>query len=246
MKHLYLLVLFISCNLLKVNAQCTPETSLTGTGFYPPLLPAAYTDAPYSQVLSFMSPKDTVALFNGNTVNVVIDSVVMLDLVGIPKNFTYQCLNRCAIPGGGKGCALLSGQADTTQLGSHRIKMYIQTFYHVKNTNFFASQIDSGDSYRFWIYKTTSAPKILKYDEPIQITAYPNPSNTNITIDLSMLPAYSSGQIQIIDLLGRVVYSNAFQYNNSGSIPVSHWDAGLYKCVITSSDQSYYTSFIKY
>lgn len=246
MKHLYFLLLFTSCTLLKVNAQCTPESSLTGTGFYPPLLPAAYTDAPYSQVLSFMAPKDTVAVFNGNNVNVIIDSVVMIDLLGIPENFTYECLNGCTVLGGGKGCALLSGQADSTQLGSYRIKIVLQTFFKIKNTTFHASQRDSGDQYRFWIYKTTSTPKIIRDDTPINITAYPNPSNTNITIDLSMLPAYSSGQIQIIDLLGRVVYSNAFQYNNSGSIPVSHWDAGLYKCVISSSDQSYYTSFIKY
>lgn len=243
MKKFYTLVLF-AVFFKSAFSQCTPDPNLNGTGFTPAELPFAYTDAPYSQVLSFMAPKDTTTTFNGNQVDVVIDSVIMLQLIGVPDHFQYECLNRCSILGGGKGCALLSGQAQESQIGAYRIKILLQTYFKIKNAPNQFSRIDSGDSYQFRIYKTTGLGLIMG-TAATAIKAYPNPANTNISFDLSMLPHHSTGSVAIVDVLGRKVYEGTFENNNAGKIDVSAWKSGVYKCMIRTGEETYYNSFMK-
>ncbi|MES2689870.1 MAG: T9SS type A sorting domain-containing protein, partial [Bacteroidota bacterium] len=242
MKKFYTLILF-AVFFKSAFSQCTPDPNLNSTGFTPAELPFAYTDASYSQVLSFKAPKDTTTVFNGNTVDVVIDSVIMLDLVGIPENFGYQCLSRCAIPGGERGCALLSGQAQESQIGSYRIKIFLQTYFKIKNSPNQFSRIDSGDSYQFRIYKTTGRGIITGADARTEIKAYPNPANSSIRFDLSMLSHHSTGTVIIVDVLGRKVYEGAFENNNAGKIDVAGWKNGIYKCMIKTGEDTYYNSF---
>lgn len=244
MRNLYL-VLFFSIFFKAAYSQCTPDPDLNTTGFSPAELPWAYTDALYSQVLSFKAPRDTTAEINGNSFDVVIDSVVMLELRGIPDNFTYQCLNRCVINGGEKGCALLSGQAEEYQIGAYRIKIVLQTYFKVKNAPNSFSRIDSGDSYQFRIYKTTGLVSLIKGEQPVEIVAYPNPASGSVQFDLSALPAHSNGTILVSDVLGRVLYEAPFTNNQPAPVPVSEWKTGMYKCTIRTGDSNYYTSFIR-
>lgn len=243
MKKFYTLIL-LSLFFKQGFSQCTPDPYLNGTGFTPAELPYSYTDAPYSQVLSFMAPRDTTTTFNGNQVDVIVDSVIMLELRGVPANFQYECLNRCAIPGGGKGCALLSGQAQESQVGAYRIKILLQTYFKIKNAPNQFSRIDSGDSYQFRIYKTTGLGLIMGA-AATAIKAYPNPANTSISFDLSMLPHHSAGSVVIVDVLGRKVYEGAFENNNAGNIQVAGWNSGIYKCMIRTGEEIYYNSFMK-
>lgn len=244
MKKIYTLIL-LTFIFKSAFSQCTPDPYLYTTGFTPAELPYSYTDTPYSQVLSFKAPKDTTTVFNGNQVNVIIDSVVMDTLVGVPENFTYECLNRCAVAGGERGCALLSGQAEESQIGSYRIKIVLYTYFKVKNAPNQFSRIDSGDSYQFRIYKTTGLRMIMGGDDAVEIKAFPNPSNTTIQLDLSMLPHHSKGDVAIVDVLGRKVYEGAFENNNAAPIAVSEWKNGIYKCMIKTDAGTYYASFVK-
>lgn len=244
MRKLYLFIL-LSAFVKVAFSQCTPDPNLNSTGFTPAELPWAYTDAAYSQVLSFKAPKDTTAVFNGNTVDVVIDSVVMLELRGVPANFGYECLNRCVINGGEKGCALLSGQAEESQIGAYRIKIVLRTYFKVKNAPNQFSRIDSGDSYQFRIYRTTGLAKLINGDAPEAVKAYPNPAGHSVQFDLSSLPHHSSGTITVVDVLGRIVLENSFNNNSPAPIAVENWQNGIYKCMIRSGDQTYYTGFVK-
>lgn len=244
MRKLYLLIL-LGTFVKAAFSQCTPDPNLAYTGFSPAELPWAYTDAAYSQVLSFKVPRDTTAEINGNQFDVVIDSVVMLELRGVPVNFTYQCLNRCVVNGGDKGCALLSGQAEESQIGAYRIKVVLQTYFKVKNAPNQFSRIDSGDSYQFRIYKTTGLSTLLNTNAPQAIKTFPNPASSSVQFDLSSLPHHSNGNITVVDVLGRVVYENVFINNNTTPVAIQNWENGIYKCMIRSGEQTYYTGFVK-
>ncbi len=245
-KHILIICLVLAAFVTKTNAQCTPDPNLNSTGFSPAELPYSYVGTQYNQVLSFKAPRDTVAEFNGQTYDVVIDSVIMTNLKGVPTNFSYQCLNRCAIQGGERGCALLTGQADSSQVGSYRIAIFLHTYYHLKfSPTVRANRIDSGDSYQFRIYLPTGLGGIFPADAPIEIKAYPNPAKNNINFDLSALPHHTNGTYIIVDALGRTVTEGNFNNNLAPEITISSYQNGLYKCVIKTEYGVYYTSFLK-
>ncbi len=245
-KQLLLIGLMLVAFVLKTSAQCIPDPNLNSTGFSPAVLPYSYVGTPYNQVLSFKSPRDTVAYVNGNLVNVVIDSVIMIDLRGIPNNYSYQCLNRCAILGGDKGCALLTGEADSSQVGAYRIEIFLNTYYHLRDfPSIRQNRIDSGDSYQFRIFLPTGLASIFSVDAPIEIKAYPNPAKTNVNLDLSSLPHHTSGTFVVVDALGRTISEGNFNNNLAPAINIASYQNGLYKCMIKTEEGVYYTSFLK-
>jgi hypothetical protein len=244
-KQLLLIGLMLLAFIVKTNAQCIPDPNLNSTGFSPAELPYAYVGNQYNQVLSFKAPRDTVAQYNGQNVDVVIDSVIMTNLKGVPANFSYQCLQRCAIPGGGKGCALLTGLADSSQVGAYRIAIYLLTYYHPKGTFFTGSRLDSGDSYQFRIFLPTGLAGIFPADAPVEIKAYPNPAKTNINLDLSSLPHHTNGTYTVVDALGRTATEGNFNNNLAPAINIASYQNGLYKCMIKTEEGVYYTSFLK-
>ena len=245
-KYLLLLTISMVAFLANSDAQCTPDAALNHTGFSPANLPPAYTDAPYSQTLSFYAVKDTTYLVNGNYYDVVIDSVQLMSLSGIPAGFTYNCLNRCVIAGGQAGCALLSGSADTTQIGGYPITTHIQTYFHLKiaPTSTF-NRFDSSSSFTFRIYRTTGLGELLNNSAPAFIKAYPNPTASSVSFALSALPNHSQGAVSMFDALGRKVYEGNFSNNNTEAINVQGFDRGIYKCLIQCQTGNYYTTFIK-
>lgn len=245
-KHILIICLVLAAFVTKTNAQCTPDPNLNSTGFSPAELPYSYVGTQYNQVLSFKAPRDTVAYVNGNLVNVVIDSVIMIDLKGIPTNFSYQCLSRCAILGGGKGCALLTGQADSSQVGAYRIEIFLNTYYHLRDfPTIRQNRIDSGDSYQFRIFLPTGLGSIFPADAPVEIKAYPNPAKNNINLDLSSLPHHTNGTYTVIDALGRTVTEDSFNNNLAPAINIANYQNGLYKCMIKTEEGVYFTSFLK-
>ena len=245
-KYLLLLTISMVAFLTNIQAQCTPDATLNHTGFSPANLPPAYTDAPYSQTLSFYAVKDTTISVNGNPLAITIDSVILLSINGIPSGFSYQCLNRCVVLGGQSGCALLSGSADSTKIGSYPIMTYVITYYHgTVFTSFVGSRIDSSNSYTFRIYRTTGLGELLNCATPTSIKAYPNPTTHSISFDLSVLPNHSQGTVSMFDALGRKVYEGLFNNNNTEAINVQGFDNGIYKCLIQCETGNYYTTFIK-
>ena len=245
-KYVLVICLLFIAAVTKLNAQCIPDPKLNSTGFTPAELPYSYVGEQYNQVLSFKAPLDTSAFFNGQLWPVVIDSVIMINLKGVPANYAYQCLNRCAIPGGGKGCALLTGKGDSSQVGAYRIAIFLNTYYHLRDIpTAKQNRIDSGDSYQFRIFLPTGLGGIFPADAPVEIKAYPNPSKNAINFDLSALPHHTNGNYNIVDALGRSVAEGSFANNLAPAINISSYQNGIYKCVIKTNDGIYYTSFLK-
>jgi hypothetical protein len=62
-----------------------------------------------------------------------------------------------------------------------------------------------------------------------QMLIYPNPASDNIAIDLSLPEGISGGTLEIVDMLGRTVYSESIPFHNTSYIiNTSGWKTGSY------------------
>ncbi|TAE84898.1 MAG: T9SS C-terminal target domain-containing protein [Bacteroidetes bacterium] len=246
MKKLILLLTFVlSLTTIKSMAQCTPDADFTTYGFSPEILSPAYSDAVYNQVLSFLVPRDTSVMLGASTFPVVIDSMRLDSLDGQPAGFTYQCLNRCVVPGGQKGCALLTGKADSTQVGTYSINTVTVVYYKLNGSGNQFNRTDKVKAYTFRIYKTTGLAKLVAGDVNPTIKVFPNPANNLLNVDLSYLPAGSHGEITIIDALGRIVHQQNYQYNLTNALALENYKQGIYKVMVTAGSNTYYSNFVK-
>jgi hypothetical protein len=111
---LYKITVIIACLILlnqNSKAQCIPNLSIVNTGVYPTVLPAAQVGVAYAQVLQFHVTKDTTVTipFLGAT-KANVDSFTIVNVNGIPNGMSFICNTaNCTIPGGGNGCADITG-----------------------------------------------------------------------------------------------------------------------------------------
>ncbi len=66
------------------------------------------------------------------------------------------------------------------------------------------------------------------------LNIYPNPAKSVFTIDLG---ATKTGEIQIVDAMGRRVYSNEFNGKSKLRINSSNWEKGIYMIQMISNDE---------
>jgi hypothetical protein len=105
-----LLSLFILFLTFSSKAQCTPDTNVSTADIYGPSaevgLPLGEVGSVYEAIISLNVPSDTT--FQGNTVS--LDSMVLLDITGLPPGFTYECdPEPCVFYGNERGCIKISG-----------------------------------------------------------------------------------------------------------------------------------------
>jgi len=75
------------------------------------------------------------------------------------------------------------------------------------------------------------------------ISLYPNPTTTTLNIDIKN--TVSSGTIEVHDILGKRVLSQAISSNDTLEINVSDWNSGLYLIKISSANSIETKRFIK-
>ncbi|MEM8888869.1 MAG: T9SS type A sorting domain-containing protein [Bacteroidota bacterium] len=103
-----------------LHAQCTPDSSISGTGIFPDTLVGTCAGLPYEQVIDLVIPRDTVV----QTFPALIDSLVLDSVAGLPPGLNFFCLNgSCTIEGGSRSCVLVSGTPTTP--GVYPIDLYI-------------------------------------------------------------------------------------------------------------------------
>ncbi|MCH8317954.1 MAG: hypothetical protein IIA88_05570, partial [Bacteroidetes bacterium] len=108
-KLLYTLVVLGFLAFQVANAQvCVPDPQFTQPGIYPDTV-TGFADGcagkPYEQLITNVVPADTFVDPPG--VFVIIDSVVLSSVAGLPPGFTYQCEPAsCSWPGGSTGCVI--------------------------------------------------------------------------------------------------------------------------------------------
>ena len=128
-------ILFTSLFVLAANmltfAQCSPDESYTSPGVYPDSatnLPLDTAGIPYNVVVTVVIPTDTVVPIIGT---VVIDSIGVTNIAGLPTNFTKpnnSVYQNGFWAGGTKGCILIQGMANDTQIGTYNLVVSVQAW----------------------------------------------------------------------------------------------------------------------
>jgi len=246
-RNLLMLVIGLLCAYTNFAQPCTPDPNLNYNGISPESLPNAMAGYEYWATLSFQIPRDSSILFgsppNQSAVAITIDSARFLYASGKPAGFTFYCNTpTCTWAGGTKGCALFNGKTDSTFTGDSAqlefpMKIYINTWYRFTGGSDQFSRIDSATNYRFNILKYSGIAELSTYQP---LTAYPNPTNGNITIELRDL-AKNNCDVKIMDAYGKLVYETTITENdkflNSLSVDLSTYKPGLYFVTVKSGDK---------
>jgi len=127
-----LLTLMLAISFVGAQAQCTPDPQFTLPGIYPDSvtgLPNAIVGQPYNEVITIVSPLDTSVVFVGLTIPVVIQTIELTSVTGLPSSFSYDCATaNCTFAGGSTSCAVLISPSPTVaEIGSHQIVMNTTT-----------------------------------------------------------------------------------------------------------------------
>ena len=168
------------------QAQCTPDPQFTLPGIYPDSatgLPNAIVGQPYNEVITIVSPLDTSVVFVGLTIPVVIQTIELTSVTGLPSSFSYDCATaNCTFAGGSTSCAVLISPSPTVaEIGSHQIVMNTTTTVDA-GTWGIQTQDDIIDYYYIEVTNATSVVNQFN-DFTFELKdIFPNPVNNNAKI----------------------------------------------------------------
>ena len=176
---------------------------------------------PYSQIMQFKAPVDTVILVGGFPVTAQIVSMQLSSLSGLPPGLTSACVpSSCIYPGGSNGCAAITGTPTTA--GNYSIVAIIITQVTIFGAP--ATQIDTVDYYNINISTGVGINEIQTNANLVLDQNVPNP-----VTDHTQITYYSSKDriltFAVHDLLGSQVLmkemeahkgQNIFMLNLSG------------------------------
>lgn len=131
MKHLNKIfcLLILILNFSAYSQTCVPDTSIKESGFYPEQLDTVIPETNYVQVLQIRVIKDTIVEIFGFPQQAYIDSIILKNIVGLPQGFQYKCYNdRCRYVPDTTGCAVLTGQATSSQEGVYPLKLAVDIY----------------------------------------------------------------------------------------------------------------------
>jgi hypothetical protein len=223
-KNLLILSLFI-LSVIKLNAQCTPDGSITKPGFYPSSLPEANVGVAYSEVINFKIIKDTTVIVFGNPTLATIDSATITKVTGMPDGLTFQ-LNkpRKTYTPAETGCALVSGTP--TKGGTFKLQIILKIY--AKIGSFGVAQADTIDNFVIVVKGTAALPELANQTNLV----YPNPLTTDkLSINTNLVEPGTV--ISIYNYQGQLVSTSVF---NSESLAFDY-PKGLYFIRLTNGDK---------
>lgn len=234
MKKIYLLTL-LTISAFLGYAQCTPDPNWNTNGISPNILPNGNVNKDYSTIISFKTPKDTSLVYSGQQYNATIDSARAETIKNVPPGFTWACnVSNCTWKGGDKGCALLSGKADSTNLNHYEIKVYVRSWITVQGLGF---QLERLDSSTIDFYITGGKSSVQNIAPAPKFTFYPNPVKNILQIETQNLIEKNT-IVTITDLAGKVLTTKTLQVNNS-TIDVADLPKGLHLINFKNSNYSH-------
>ena len=172
-----------------VFGQCTPDPSIKSSGTFPAALEEAKVGESYEQVIQYFITKDTTVFVPqlGQTVNATIDTLRILNVLGMPDGFTYTCHNAdCKIVGGTGGCAKLIGTPKSGSAGIYPLIVLIG----IRATAYLGplpvgqNVTDSNARYSITV---NPASGNMEINEGNEIVIYPNPAKESVQF---YLPAF--------------------------------------------------------
>jgi hypothetical protein len=183
-----LLTLTLVFAFIGAQAQCTPDPQFTIAGIYPDSatgLPNAMVGQAYNEVITIIAPLDTTGSVGTITVPVIVQTIELTNVTGLPASFSYDCANsNCTFSGGATSCAVLSSSSPTiAEIGSHQIIFNTTTTVTVPSLgNITQTQDDIIDYYYINVSNATSVINQFN-DFTFELKdIFPNPLNNNAKI----------------------------------------------------------------
>ena len=183
-----LLTLTLAFAFIGAQAQCTPDPQFTIAGIYPDSatgLPNAMVGQAYNEVITIIAPLDTTGSVASVTIPVIVQTIELTNVTGLPASFSYDCANsNCTFSGGSTSCAVLSSSSPTVaEIGSHQIIFNTTTTVTVPSLgNITQIQDDIIDYYYINVSNATSVINQFN-DFTFELkNIYPNPVNDNAKI----------------------------------------------------------------
>ncbi len=241
MKKFYLAILSV-CATTLAYGQCAIDPSLVGSGagIYPPAgssgsgtliqLPPVYQFQASSVVTDVIVLQDTTLSFFGLQFTVPIDSMRIIDILGIPPGMSYNCDNsNCSWIGGAHGCIGLVGTP--TQQGNYSMSVNTEFVINVPGL------VDTVAPAVFTFELTVLPPASVFDNQKVDFNLSPNPANQ--FVDIRINRDNEDVEYEILDMLGRSV-EKGIHMPDAGNIRLKteHLINGFYILRLTSKDQS--------
>ncbi len=206
-----LLSIFTLFSILAIQAQtCAPDTSLTTPGIFPPgatnwdsvaVMPLATVGVPYDEVAQMLAPSDTIIDTLGVPITATIDSIYLVEFIGLPASITASCNTpNCFMKGGEHACIRFMGTPTLNEVGNHIVG--------VKAFGYVSTIIGSlADTIVFLMSVEVQATQSVEENILARtIKVNPNPINSvgHVTFDVPDAKDYT---FEIIDLTGKKIHS---------------------------------------
>jgi hypothetical protein len=231
------------CSFLMAQ-PCTPDQSIQNAGIFPAKLDDAHLNVAYSQVIQFKAPLDTTAYVPqlGSTLPVTVDSIRILDVLGLPPAMSYECHNAsCMVNGGKIGCLLISGTCNTP--GGYPLRVIIKTSARafINNIPIPQTKIDTNTRYGVFVNWPTGIAQVTEND---QVAVYPNPAADYLSINGGVNSRLLS--VTLYNLLGKKIHSQDLQADRyTHQIDISYLEKGMYSVEVNTQDGIMVKKFLK-
>jgi len=180
--------------------DCTPDQSITATGFFPKTIEDAAAGQAYKQVLQIRVFKDTVVIISGNPTLATIDSINVKDILSLPNGFYYTCSRKnCSFIPDSTGCAALIGNPTNAEVGTYPLLIAIEVYAKIFGT-ISSTQADTLDQFNMTV---TGMGAVESLFDSYSKVFYPNPSNGSFNYN-SLLSNYISS-LTCRNTLGQIV-----------------------------------------
>ena len=195
--------------------DCNPAT-LSEPGILPESLPFAQKDQAYNETISVLLFADTMVEANGQTVKAVIDSMVLLDVVGLPSGVTYRCKD-----GINKFLPLtpscISVYGTPTEEGTFPLEIPVMSYAKV----FGFVSINQGDTIRNYVLNVYEGGASVSKINLNELNIFPNPSHSNISVLSKVTPS-------VFSISGVEIKLNWEKRGSTLQTSVSALPAGIY------------------
>jgi Secretion system C-terminal sorting domain len=252
MKKLLLSATFAAIWSLGASAQCTPDPQFTNPGVYPDSatgFESACVGVPYEQIITNVVPADSTVFIGPIPVTLVIDSVVVVSVTGLPPGFTFSCFdgqnvnspfNGCAFEGGTAGCISIAGTPQAGDEGIYNLDVTFDLYLAGQPTPQFTTSIDY---YSIEVIAAAICAAGMNDISTANFNLYPNPVSESFTLD--GLEGLNISAISITNAEGKVLATYVDVPSSSFDMNVAHLDGGIYFVQIAHENYIDVVRFIK-
>jgi hypothetical protein len=240
---LLLLIIIAMWNSSIYGQICDPDTTMKDPGFRPSELPEAIAGFMYNEKSDIRIISDTLVDFNGIPVRAKFDSIVLINVLGLPNGFTYECQRpNCSFVSNETRCVMLNGNPKIEDVGVYPLTFLLRAHLDIQGL-----KIQQTDSLRVYTLKVNDEDGTLssafeKKNSKKTIDLWPNPARSEIRIRFNERSEQrSTYQIHSVD--GRSVIHASLENH---TIDIGFLNDGIYFLHIDMDNgQKYVQKFIK-